>query len=528
MDLTLPSFVFEPFEPVHRIREAPRANHLLSYLKGEEKYRYQQQIPKRIRPYLLNHIASLKEEVDRCVDNEVLSAYLFNLDSAWRGHNRINGLIDWFLFVEHLAPFKDWSLQEWQTARDLLVAAIEVDHRKNVYSGGIKRKVEKEAQNLRSTLSLSENEASLLLTPASGTFFSRYFLEHAEYHLVKTWNKAEVAERRHKLAEKYHCGDEKLLEIRIKDINLEGCDERELKRTIETFRVRLRQLFVEKIYFMIGREAVKQIDRLLEFDNLLEYLWVYNFKGFPDVLLRDEICRRLKLAHRLPESADSLSIKPAELLSLVDDYIEHRRFRYLIRMRPYLQNYTTCGACCVISFLEKKGLTPTLNLESQIWERVGKPFNFPGGMAKILIENGFNVVYYQYPAEQFTPGHEDVVGRDPFIYEKIKEYVVLHKEAVAAGMDVVITDWGYQEVRKQLESGNPCILGIQLSSTILHWVIVRGYRGNRLETIDPLGRIKSISEGEMDRLIQTSMGKRLLVVEKFPPEFLGYLKNQIH
>jgi hypothetical protein len=215
---------------------------------------------------------------------------------------------------------------------------------------------------------------------------------------------------------------------------------------------------------------------------------------------------------------------PHYLISQVDNYIQHRKYSYLIRMRPYLQNYGTCGTCCVLPILEKIGKTPTIQLEREIWDRVGKPYNFPGGMAKILIENNFKPVYYQYPAEPFTLNHEDILSQNPFLYKKIQEYINLHQEAVSMGMDVVIQDWGYEDIHIQLEHGNVCILGIHIpSSDVLHWIIVRGYRGNRLEVIDPLKQIRSIYEYEMEGLINTSMGKRLLVIKKFPEELLKNL-----
>ena len=79
-----------------------------------------------------------------------------------------------------------------------------------------------------------------------------------------------------------------------------------------------------------------------------------------------------------------------------------------------------------------------------------------------------------------------------------------------------------------MECGNPCIIGIQIPlSNILHWVIARGYRRNKIEIIDPLGQMKAIHDYEMENLIKTSMGKRLLVIEKFPEEFLETLRNEL-
>ena len=431
MTFALPLFVFEPYVNSKHDRQMAKPSKLLSYLDAKGKRQYQQQISERIRPYLMNYISRIQEEITASISGESLAGYLANLHNAWQQHNKVNETIDWFLCAQRQTPFKDWSLREWELARELFVAAIKVDHRKNTYSGGIKRKVDREVEYIKKKFLFGADDMGLLLTCATGTFHVIYYLEHAEYYVAKTENgDAQSGGVKIKLADKYHCGDEELLDIRMLDLGLGGfCEVRRLKDSITEMRAILRQFWVDKIYFMLERRPIKELDQLLEYDNLTEYLWVYNLKGFPDVVLRDEICRRLKLAHRLPEAADALSLDSADLIYHIDSYIQHRKYRYLIRMRPYWQNYGTCGTCCVLSILGKVGIMPTLQLEWEIWNRVGRPYNFPGGMAKILIENGFKTRYYQYPAKPFTPEHEDVLLKSPFMDEKIQEYVNLHREA---------------------------------------------------------------------------------------------------
>ncbi len=531
MNALVPSFVFDPFLSIDNPISLAKPPKFMAYKSAEEKLGYQKSIPSRIRPYLMGYIASIQPEIETRVEEESPEEYLLNLKLSWQRHNEVNEAIDMFLFHQEISLFKDWSLEEWRLAKDLLRGAVETDHVKNIYSGGLKRKIEYEARKLEKKLNLTQEEKGLLLTPSLGTFMEVYFIEHGKYWLSmieKDVNKQGRLKLKHKLISSYHCDDEELLKLRMATLNFSKYDPEELNKVIINLENKMGESRIKKLYFILDRNrAIRIIDQLLVYDNLHEYVWIYNFKGFPDVFLREEIVRRLKLANKISPEIDALQISPHQLLNLVDSHIKHRGHRYLIRLHPYFQNDGTCGTCCVMSVLAKKGIPLNIETEYTIWGRVGKPYNFPGGMAKVLMENSFAVHYYQYPAEPFTPNHEDVLSGDSFLAQKIEEYVSMHHEAVAIGMNVSISDWNSQKVREELEIGNPCIVGIQLTPKVLHWVTVRGYRGGRFEVVDPLRMYNHFHVPELDSLIETSMGKRMLVVEKLPRDFFTIFNNAL-
>lgn len=282
MDSHIPASFFEPFVPKNYVKTLDTPPRPLAYKSAAEKFTCQDMIRRRVRPYLAKYISSIQPEIHRRIYDTDLSEYATELASAWRRHNEINDVVDLFLYHQWITPLKDWSLEEWKIARKLFVAVIDVDHTKNIYSGGLKEKIELEAGRIRGHLRIEDDQLILLLNPASGTFYTLYR----------------------------------------------------------------------------------------------------------------------------------------------------------------------------------------------------------------------------------------------------KEYIALHFEAVAAGMQVTIRNWGYQDIIEQLRRGNPSIIGIKLNN-ILHWIIARGYRGKRLNIIDPLNEIRTIHRDNLEQLVTTSMGKRLIVIEKFPDNFFDEIQGQL-
>ena len=49
----------------------------------------------------------------------------------------------------------------------------------------------------------------------------------------------------------------------------------------------------------------------------------------------------------------------------------------------------------------------------------------------------------------------------------------------------------------------------------------------RLEIIDPLGNITFLTEEGLNKIIDTDMGRRMLVVQKLPADFFENLNQQL-
>ena len=124
--------------------EMPSSYHTLypkywsPYKTAEEKIDYQKRLPTEIQPFIRGYFRKHKDELSS-YQNESVAEYLNHTMEAWDQHIQVNRQIDCFLSYEKNNIFGDWSPKEWGLARRLLVAGMETDHIKAMYSGGIKK-----------------------------------------------------------------------------------------------------------------------------------------------------------------------------------------------------------------------------------------------------------------------------------------------------------------------------------------------------------------------------------------------------
>ena len=69
------------------LKKAPRP---LAYKTAAEKLTYQKSIRTRIRPYLAKYVATIKHEIDMCVNSSSLADFAAGLADSWHKHNAVN------------------------------------------------------------------------------------------------------------------------------------------------------------------------------------------------------------------------------------------------------------------------------------------------------------------------------------------------------------------------------------------------------------------------------------------------------
>lgn len=180
-----------------------------------------------------------------------------------------------------------------------------------------------------------------------------------------------------------------------------------------------------------------------------------------------------------------------------------------------------------MSILNRKGVPLTEENELAIWEMVGKPYNFPGGLALVLLRHGFHVAYFQDFPELLSATNPEFEAMDKRLLSAANTYVELHQAAVMAGLEFKVTDWNFQTVRREITRGNICIIYLHVTNTVTHVVLAHGVKGSRLEIMDPLRSIRYLSEDEFDARIVNPMGKRLLVVKKLPDDLFDVLNDKL-
>ena len=526
MTTTRPEFFMEfPETPDLYRTEFP--TYWSPYKTPIEKLAYVKRITSEIQPFIRSYFQKHKAEMLDRIESEELSEYTGKTKDAWAKHLDVNQAIDCFLNYELGSEFGDWSPEEWRVARDLLAAGMDSDHAKAMYSGGIKDKLEIERRKLVARYGVMNPDFEhQLLTLSFPTFYESRVFSHKKYKLSVLDGRPDEA-LKGEIANKYYGGDNRLFDLR--DQETKSSDDPEiLRREIEASESSFRQRFAKKQYLMLERPDVRAFDDLLYFDNVTEYEYTYSLKGLPDLFLRDEILRRLTEAGLMPRDTNVFSLAKEDFFSAIDLMLAKLATKFEIRLRQYRQTSDTCGTACIMSVLNRKGLPLNEVEEMAIWSRVGRPYNFPGGLANVLLKFGFNVDYIQDSRVLLSKENPEFAVNDPHLVAAAEQYVGLHEEAVASGLHFESRDWSFDDVRSEIVRGNVCLIYIHVSAEVSHCVLAHGIKNGRLLIIDPLNSIKSLDSAELNARIKTPMGKRMLVVKKLPRDMFDTLRSKLH
>ena len=516
--------LFRAFQETFDVFQTEYPKYWSPYKTPEEKIAYQKRLPTEIQPFVRDYFQKHRDEL-LSHQPESTGQYLDNTTSAWDKHLEVNRQIDCFLSYEYRNIFGDWSPEEWKLAKRLLIAGIKTDHTKIMYSGGIKRKLDLEAGKLsRRYESVDPEFSSLLMTPSFQSFYLSWELEHRKYVLLTLkGNNADALKA--ELLERYHSGDEGVFKLRLNEIREKnkGKTPEQLEIEIQQIESKCKEGATKKIYKLLGKPDFREFENLLKFDNTTEYEYTYSLKGLPDLFLREEILRRLVEKNKIDQGRSVFSLTLSEFTVAIDEVIADEESRFTIRLRHYSQNYDTCGTACIMSILNRRGLQLEEEVELRIWEMVGKPYNFPGGLAEVLLRSKFNVTYVQNKPKILDPENPEFNVMSEHLLNAASNYIDLFEQALERGLRFQVEDWCFDRVRSEIKRGNPCIIYLHVTDTMTHVVLAHGIKGKRLEIMDPLRNIKYLSKEELNKSIENPMGKRLLVVHKLPNDFFTTL-----
>lgn len=488
------------------------------YKTAKEKIAYEEQVDTRIRPYLFIHSQDLSQEM-RSASQLGPIEYLEELERAWKEHIQVCVDISDFLSQRHESRYPAWCLSEWKDVRSLLIEAFKTDKDKNIFSVGIKDKIEKTVSELKDKYSWDENETATCITPSTPSFHTQYNLDHMKLAMIT--KETEYDSEEEILAEKYHHGDVELLKLRLEKMGFEKMSEPMLRSLVDDVELKIEQQSLAKIEFIKKYPEAKAIDDLLIFDNLQEYIYVYSQAAYPDLHLREEVLNQLASLGFEIDNKEVLAYSIEDLLEKIDKAIAQIEQNYSMPVKTYNQTVTSCGVSCVMGFAHED-LTHTRDTELSLWRRSGAPYNFPGGIALILEALEYETAYVVNQAQHFKPGQHPIedLDTDPNMADNVDTYIRLHDSAVENGMKVSISDTKFDDIVDGLKNGLASILGIHMPETpyILHWLLVHGYNstdeGIILEISDSLGAFDSLSEKEFEQLVDTYMGKRVIYINK--------------
>lgn len=518
MEIPSAEFITAPEIQVGRevLLELPRQ----TYKTPEEKRAYELQISTRIRPYLFLHSEDLELEIAQAQDLDVAD-YATMFDLTWAKHIGACREIDAF-FTERVATdYPQWCEGEWQLVSLLLKEAIDTDKDKNIFSAGVKQKIELETKQLADKYGWTDEDIDLCITPSTPTFHTMYNLDHLRFSTLDIDSDAYRQEAA-RLSELYHHGDRGLLEIRLQHMGTSSLPPEIRQVVIDQTEHRITQSGSDKARFLAEYPEAEAVDRLLVFDNWQEYRYVYAQAGYPDLHLREAIVRQAYVLGLVEDQdMEALSISKEEIFDIINAAIEITNRDYHLETKGYIQTTLSCGVCCAMTIAHER-IEHTQKNEVELWQRAGAPYNFPGGISLILMELGYEVEYIRDRTEHFTPGKYPIhdIDINPSTRDTAEQYVALHETAENYGMKCTVGDINFSTVLDALKDGNAVIIGIDSPLLgVLHWIAAKGYRNGNgedpmLEIDNPMDGLQYMSQRDFDNVIDTYMGRRLIVVSK--------------
>jgi hypothetical protein len=269
--------------------------HRLAYFDPDYRFELIPKLRDEIRPRLINKIKSNKPDVDSAC-TEPMQEYLTHLHQAWADVLLWNDLIDRYFYNKSRGTLRATVMEELQFARMLLSPALDAEKSKDIYSGGLKSKLEIENVRLQNKFALTDDIA-LLMCPGFETFYGKYHFDHLRYFLDGARgdsNTVEAASLAENLINRFHGGDRKLFELRFASFGFAEHSRLNHIASLRQYDEMMRDVSIRKQYLLCERRELRLFESLLEYDNWTEYQYLYSFRPLPEAFMRKMLLNALK------------------------------------------------------------------------------------------------------------------------------------------------------------------------------------------------------------------------------------------
>lgn len=245
---------------------------------------------------------TIQAAATHAAERESGEAYFEHLAQAWKRHNDLALELDDFLVNLYTGKQSFAKLSTVRQARAFLPRAYQTEDEKRIYSVGVKLALDASIRKAQERYSLTEEQKTLLLSSWVPDFWTYRLKCHAEY-FVDTVSSVCTKEKERFLADTFHAGEPILLRRRLPQILGEDHLNEEAARNIlarceETER-KVKSLATVGCYLVMGRQDLRAIQRLVQYDNRVEYLFSCNMFGMPDFFFRKEVVHFLVSARIL-------------------------------------------------------------------------------------------------------------------------------------------------------------------------------------------------------------------------------------
>ncbi len=303
---------------------------LLSYISPEEKHGL-------VGSFVIDDYWETfnEEESDaikkfRAIAKASIQSFIEAYKDVWDFVVDINQLDDTFLSEsnEKNKIFEGLSYKELRIANQLLSLSLYSELEKDCLMALNKTILGELASDLSKKYGFSDEEFQLLMTPSFETFFTKYHFDHLEY-VINDEPKSKEYQRK-SLIEKFHAKDGILLELRLADMYFPEDDD--LENTLSAHKKALAERSAKKNAFISEREELIAFEKLLEYDNLLDFEYRYNLQACPEYYLRKLLFSTCQENGIFTEYSNPLALKDADFIDGVSTLIDARARKYIIKL----------------------------------------------------------------------------------------------------------------------------------------------------------------------------------------------------
>ena len=305
---------------------------LLSYISSEEKHGL-------VGSFVVdNYWETFNEEESdaikkfRAIAKASIQSFIEAYKDVWDFVVDINQLDDTFLSenIKSSQLFEGLSHSELKMANKLLGLSLYSELEKDCLMALNKTILGELAADLSKKYGFSDEEFQLLMTPSFETFFTKYHFDHLEY--VVNDNPESKEEQRKALIDNFHAKDNELFERRLADMYFPEDDD--LKDTLSNHKQALAERAAKKNAFISEREELIAFEKLLEYDNFLDFEYRYNLQACPEFYLRKLLFKACQENGILTGYSHPLELKDAEFIEGVNRLIALRADKYVIKLNP--------------------------------------------------------------------------------------------------------------------------------------------------------------------------------------------------
>ncbi|OJU88202.1 hypothetical protein BGO17_04505 [Candidatus Saccharibacteria bacterium 49-20] len=305
---------------------------LLSYLSPEEKHHL-------VGSFVVEDFwpIFMKENSDsinrfRQLAKESIPEFIEAYQDVWDYVIDVNKLDDEFVYegLRRNSVLQGLSLEELTLANKLLSLSLYSELEKDCLMALNKTILGELAEDLRARYNLSDDEYQLLMTPSFETFFVKYHFDHFEYAVND--NPDTKAGQREDLIRNFHANDPALFELRYAEMQFPvGGD---LSAVFAMQKAGIAQRAAMKAEFISGRADFVAFEKLLEYDNFLDFEYRYNLEACPEYYVRKMLFAACQEAGIFAGVEKPLRLQDSEFISGVNELIRLREQSYVIELGP--------------------------------------------------------------------------------------------------------------------------------------------------------------------------------------------------